>query len=133
MCHTSNPRLCWGSVIKNSEGAFKVAAPHVPFTLKITAEGYEEWWAPNGVGKDNSMTVPSGTQIELSCTLHRKPEFANRPMTEAEKQPLLAVSLLTQMICGAAPSSRERPRSDRRHHHNERYSNNLRNLMPTMS
>lgn len=89
MCHVSNPRLCYGTVIKNSEGAFKVAAPHVPFTLKITAEGYEEWWAPNGLGKNNSMTVPSGTQIELSCTLSRKPEFATRPMTEAEKQPLI--------------------------------------------
>ena len=88
MCHVSNPRLCYGTFIKSSEGAFKVAAPHVPFTLKITAEGYEEWWAPNGLGKNNSMTVPSGTQIELSCTLSRKPEFATRPMTEAEKQPL---------------------------------------------
>jgi hypothetical protein len=89
MCHVNNPRVCGGGVFKNRDGVFKVVSPHVPFTLKITAEGYEEWWAPNGLGKNNSMTVSSGTQIELSCALHRKPEFANRPMTETEKQPLV--------------------------------------------
>lgn len=87
MCHVSNPRICSGPFSKKSDGIFQVAAPHVPFTLKITADGYEEWWGPNGLGKNNSMSVPSGTQIELSCELRRRPEFANRPMTEAEKQP----------------------------------------------
>jgi hypothetical protein len=89
MCHVSNPRICSGPISKNSDGVFKVAAPHVPFTLRIIAEGYEEWWGPNGLGKNNAMTVPSGTQVELSSALHRKPEFTNRPMTEAEKQPLV--------------------------------------------
>jgi hypothetical protein len=89
MCQASNPRVCSGPISKNSDGVFKVAAPHVPFTLRIVAEGYEEWWGPNGSGKNHAMSVPSGTQIELQCALQRKPEFANRPMTEAEKQPLV--------------------------------------------
>lgn len=89
MCQVTNPRICSGGVYKNRDGVFKVVAPHVAFTLKIAAEGYEEWWAPSGLGKNNVMSVPSGTQIELSSALHRKPEFTNRPMTDAEKQPLV--------------------------------------------
>jgi hypothetical protein len=89
MCQVNNPRICSGGVYKNRDGVFKVVAPHVAFTLMISAEGYEEWWAPNGLGKNNAMSVASGTEIELSPALRRKPEFANRPMTEAEKQPLV--------------------------------------------
>jgi len=89
MCQVNNPRICTGGVYKNRDGLFKVVAPHVQFTLRISAEGYEEWWAPNGLGKSNAISVPSGSQIELSSALHRKPEFANRPMSEAEKQPLI--------------------------------------------
>ncbi len=110
MCHASNPRVCYGTVIKNSNGTFKVAAPHVPFTLKISAEGYDEWWAPNGLGKNNPITVPSGTQIELSSALHRRPEFADRPMTEAEKEPLVNLPAPLQLSPADRAEFREYPR-----------------------
>ena len=88
MCHVSNPRICYSNFIKSREGAFVVLTPHVPFTLKIIAEEYEDWWAPNGVGKNNALSIPPGAKIDLSCMLRRKPGAAARPISEAEKQPL---------------------------------------------
>jgi hypothetical protein len=88
MCQVSNPRICASNVIKSREGAFVVLTPHVPFTLRIIAEGYEDWWAPNGVGKNNPLSIPPGGKIDLSCMLRRNPGVANRAISETEKQPL---------------------------------------------
>ena len=98
MCHVSNPRICYSNFIKSKDGAFVVLTPHVPFTLMVVADGYEVWWAPNGVGKNNAITIPPGAKIDfLSCMLRRNPETANRPMTEAEKQPLTSLPAPEQM------------------------------------
>jgi hypothetical protein len=113
MCHVSNPRVCWNSPFKHSEGIFSVLAPHVPFTLMILADGYEEWWAPDGVGKNNYMSIPPGTKIHLSGTLRRRPETANRPMTEAEKQPLINLPAPVQMSPVDRVELRDYPRHTR--------------------
>jgi hypothetical protein len=88
MCHVADPRICWGTAVKSPDGAFNIAAAHVPFTLKVSADGFEDWWGPNGVGQNNAMSVAPGTQIELPCLLRRTPGAANRPLSETEKDPL---------------------------------------------
>jgi hypothetical protein len=88
MCHVANPRICGGTTVKNSDGVFNVDTPHVPFTLKISAVGYDDWWGPNGAGRSNGMTVVPGARIELPCVLKRNQSATNRALSEAEKQPL---------------------------------------------
>jgi hypothetical protein len=88
LCQVANQRLCKTIISKNADGTFNVAAAHVPFMLRITAEGYEDWWGPSGVGKKNAITVSPGTALELSSLLRRTAAAANRPLSEVEKQPL---------------------------------------------
>jgi hypothetical protein len=88
LCQVANQRICKIITSKTSDGTFNVAAGHVPFTLKITADGYEDWWGPSGVGRNNSITVSPGTALELSALLRRTAAAANRPLSETEKQPL---------------------------------------------
>ncbi len=113
MCHVNDPRLCWGTPIKSGDGTFVLLTPHAPFTLRISAEGYEDWWGPNGVGKNNAMTIPPGTKIDLSCMLRRRPEAADRPLTEVEKQPLINLPAPIQVAPADRFEFREYPRQTR--------------------
>src|SRR4051812_12678632 len=88
MCHVANLRICGGTTVKNSAGAFSVDTPHVPFTLKVSADGYEDWWGPNGAGRNNSMTVAPGERVELPCLLRRNQSSTYRALSEADKDPL---------------------------------------------
>jgi hypothetical protein len=88
MCHVANPRLCASVIVKTTDGVFNVDTPHVPFTLKVSADGYEEWWAPNGISGNNTMTVAPGERIALPCLLSRKQSAADRTLSETDKQPL---------------------------------------------
>lgn len=97
MCQVADPRNCWPTIVKNAEGAFNILTPHVPFTLKITADGYEDWWGPNGYDKNSPISIAPGASIELVCLLRRKPEAVNRPMTEAEKTPLVNLPAPAQL------------------------------------
>ena len=97
MCHVADPRACWSTMVRNAEGAFNLPAAHVPFTLKISADGYEDWWGPNGYEKSGPISVAPGARIELVCLLRRKPEAANRAMTEAEKVPLVNLPAPVQL------------------------------------
>jgi hypothetical protein len=86
LCQVANQRLCKSITTKYSDGAFNVAAAHVPFTLRISADGYEDWWGPSGAGKNNAISLSPGTKIELSALLRRTPAAASRPLSETEKQ-----------------------------------------------
>ena len=88
MCQVANPRLCAGTPVKSADGTFNVDTPHFPFTLKVSADGYEDWWGPNGAGKNNAITVAPGERIELPCLLRRSPQGASLALSEIEKQPL---------------------------------------------
>lgn len=113
MCHVSDPRVCWSTPIKSGDGTFVILTPHAPFTLRISAEGYEDWWAPNGVGKNNPMTIAPGTKIDLVCMLRRTPEAANRPLTEVEKQPLINLPAPILVSPADRIEFREYPRNTR--------------------
>lgn len=97
MCQVADPRTCWPTIVRNSEGAFNIPAAHVPFTLKITSDGYEDWWGSNGYDKNSPISVAPGARMELVCLLRRKPETAHRPLTEAEKQPLVDLAAPVQL------------------------------------
>lgn len=87
MCHAADQGICWSTAVKNAAGEFNVLAAHVPFTLKITANGYEDWWGLSGADKNIPMSIASAAKVELICLMKRKSVAANRPMSEAEKLP----------------------------------------------
>jgi hypothetical protein len=86
MCQIDDPALCSVGSAKSARGSFIRWAPHVPFTLTITADGYESWFAPDGVSSGAILSVPSGGTLELPIFLKRRPEAAGVAFTEAEKR-----------------------------------------------
>lgn len=91
LCQAAAPGVCFSTSAKNTAGEFNIGAALMPFTLKISAQGYEDWWGLSGVDKNLPITVASEAKVELICLMKRKSEAADRPMSEAEK--LLAVNL----------------------------------------
>lgn len=86
MCRTDLANACFGSSGKNAEGRLKVFASHAPFTLKITARGYEDWYGLNGEAKA-PISIASGQMMEAEIYLRRRDDTFNTPLNEAEKQP----------------------------------------------
>lgn len=86
MCHADKPGVCFGMSAKDSKGKFTLLAPYVPFVLKITAEGFEDW---NGqMGSDaagSSITLASDDRMELSVNLKRRADAVSRAISESEK------------------------------------------------
>jgi hypothetical protein len=86
MCRTDMANACFGSSGKNAEGRLKVFASHAPFTLKITARGYEDWYGLNGEAKA-PISIASGQVMQAEIYLRRRDDTFNTPLSEAEKQP----------------------------------------------
>jgi hypothetical protein len=86
MCHAANPEICWGMSAKSSNGNFSVPAPHVPFTLKVKAEGFDEWLGPHGDGKEAPISVGPETRAELAIFLKRSDAGAGKAVSDSEKQ-----------------------------------------------
>lgn len=97
MCHAADPRTCFITSVKNTAGEFEIGAALVPFTLKVSAEGYEDWWGLSGRDENRPITVAAGARVELLCLLKRRPETANRPLSEAEKMPSTTLPAPTQL------------------------------------
>lgn len=87
VCQAANRNICWGTHAKNATGEFKLFAAHVPFTFQLHAKGYETWSGVYGSDINQFFSIPSGSKMEVLVLLKRLPEFINRPLSEAEKQP----------------------------------------------
>ncbi len=84
MCHVDSSQACFSMSAKNIKGEFRVLASLVPFTLKITADGYEDWFGMTG--SNAPIYVPSDTTLELSVRLRRRKETIDSALSESEKQ-----------------------------------------------
>src|SRR6185295_2543839 len=62
-----------------------VPAPHVPFTFRIKAAGFDDWIGPNGEPKETPITVAPETKSELSVYLKRTEASAANSISETEK------------------------------------------------
>ena len=102
LCHAANPHICWTAGAKSPQGEFKLFVSHVPFTLRVTAEGYEDWLGLSGSDKDGPISIASGANLELNLYLRRRPEAVGRPLSEAEKQPYVNLPAPVQL----SPSDR---------------------------
>lgn len=88
MCLADEPSDCFSTNAKNGDGSFKLSAPHVPFTLKITADGYEDWFGTSGAAADRNapLYVASDTTVELAVYMKRRKEARDKKLSEAEKE-----------------------------------------------
>ncbi len=87
LCQAANPLVCWSFSAKSTAGNFRFLAAHVPFTLKATAAGYEDWWGLNGDDK-NPISVAAGDTLNLELNLRRQASARNLALDESEKDPL---------------------------------------------
>ncbi len=97
LCHAANPRICWSLSAKNAEGEFKIPVSHVPFMLRVMADGYEDWQGLSGSDKDSPISVASGATMELNLYLRRRPEAAASALSEAEKEPSMTLPAPVQL------------------------------------
>ena len=58
----------------------------MPFTLSVTAEGYDTWFGLNGLQNNEPISIASGTTMEVVFHLKRRPEAITRALNESEKQ-----------------------------------------------
>jgi hypothetical protein len=91
LCHAANPAICWYINAKSASGQFTVPAPHVPFTLRIKATGFDDWLGPNGGHNETPIIVTPETKTELNVFLKRTEASAGRAISETEK--LIGVNL----------------------------------------
>ena len=85
MCRTDMQAACFASSGKNAEGRLKLFVAHTPFTLRITADGYEDWLGLNGALK-MPVSIASGEALEVEVYLRRRDAAFNQPLSETEKQ-----------------------------------------------
>lgn len=107
LCLAAAPAVCFATSVKNTSGEFNIGAALIPFTLKISANGYEDWRGLSGVDKNIPITVAAAARVQLVCLMKRKTEAADRPMSEAEKLPSVNLPAPLQLAPadGAALSS----------------------------
>ena len=110
LCQAAAPTVCFSTSVKNSTGEFDIGAALIPFTLKISANGYEDWWGVSGTDKNIPIIVASAAKVELICLMKRKSVTANRPMSEAEKLP--AVNLPAPIQLSPADGAELSPPAD---------------------
>lgn len=85
MCHADNRSICFTSSAKDARGRFRINTPHVPFILRITADGYQDWFGLSGSGAQEQVFVAPATKTQLRVKLSRV--STDKPMSDAEKSP----------------------------------------------
>lgn len=88
MCHAADPSVCYQISAKDKEGNFRVRAPHVPFTLKLSADGFDDWVGLGGSDRPEApLSVDSATIVELPVYFKRRGDAVSKAISETEKQP----------------------------------------------
>jgi hypothetical protein len=86
LCHAKAPDICRETHVKNEEGEFKIPAPHVPFTIRVRAEGYDDWLGSDDVEQAAVVSIIPGMTARLNIRLKRSATAAGRALHESEKQ-----------------------------------------------
>ena len=97
MCHADNPEICWQTSAKSSSGKFSIPTSHVPFTLSIKADGFDDWLGPNGKDGNAPMSVAPEMKAELAVFMKRSEAAAGQAVSDADKQVGLYLPAPTQM------------------------------------
>jgi hypothetical protein len=84
LCKVDRPEVCVTTNSKTTTGQFRVFGSLTPFTMKISADGYEDWLGANGRGEP--IQLATGASMEVAVSLTRRKEFAGQAIHEAEKK-----------------------------------------------
>lgn len=92
LCRVEVPRYCHRLTAKSADGRFQRLVPSVPFTIQISAPGYEDWHGDEGEGRrPETMQVAPGATREISVSLRKSAarggDAQGRPVLKAP-QPL---------------------------------------------
>jgi hypothetical protein len=72
LCRAEVPKYCHRQSTKQSGGQFNILVPAAPFTVHISASGYEDWYSTEkGDRGPVSVQVSPGTTKELNVSLAR--------------------------------------------------------------
>ncbi len=74
LCRAEVPKYCYRPFTKYPGGQFNIFVPPVPFTIQISASGYQDWYGTEGGDHQPvSLQVASGTTKMVSASLDRLP------------------------------------------------------------
>jgi len=110
MCHAANPEICWRTDAKLADGTFSVPTPHVPFTLRIKAAGFDDWIGPNGEAKETPINVAPETKAELSVFLKRAEAAEGKSISDTEKVAGVNLAAPNQLFPGSRTTFDHYPR-----------------------
>ena len=86
LCRNAAPTNCFRDTVKSATGTFRVMTSPESFTVRITADGFEDWVANGGSAKQASpFFVASGESLDLFVAMNRKKETEGKAISEAEK------------------------------------------------
>jgi hypothetical protein len=84
LCKVDSPEICITKSSKTATGKFQVYGSLTPFTMKISADGYEDWLGATGTGEP--INLSSGAFMEVQVSLKRRKETADLAMHDGEKK-----------------------------------------------
>jgi hypothetical protein len=84
LCRVDAPTVCFTTRSKTTTGRFRVYGSIAPFTMKISADGFEDWLGVTGTNE--SINLASGTFKEVEVSLKRRKESADVAIHDAEKK-----------------------------------------------
>jgi hypothetical protein len=113
MCHADAPEVCRQTHAKSGEGRFRLPAPHVPFTVRVRAEGYDEWLGPDGGEAAAALGVAPATVQELDVRLKRSAGSEGRALGESEKRAGVHLPAPTQLAPADGAVFKHYPRRTR--------------------
>jgi hypothetical protein len=87
LCRAQSPKYCYRFPAKNPGGRFEILAPSAPFTIRVSASGYKDWYGAEGADRQPlTLQVASDETKELSVSLEKLPaqgEVANPSLLDA--------------------------------------------------
>ena len=85
ICRAADPTNCYKRSFKSADGKFQVLTSHEPFTIRIAADGFEDWTGPGGSEKQ-PLFVASAQSLDLAMVMMRRTKGAEgRAINDAEK------------------------------------------------
>lgn len=84
LCKLDHPEICYMTHSKTATGRFFVYGSVTSFTMKITAEGFEDWLGTAGGNQPGYLI--SGAILGVDVKLKRRKETARLAINDAEKK-----------------------------------------------
>jgi hypothetical protein len=86
LCRSAEPKNCFRDTVKSPTGRFRMVTSPDSFTVKITADGFEDWVGPSGPAtKASPFFVASGESLDLLVVMNRQKVTEGKAISDAEK------------------------------------------------